>query len=233
MTIDGQSKNEIKNNLNPKNMTKTYHEMKEHYLYNGVLYQVEFKGNIPNEDMNRPIIEIVDDYFGETTVCAFNGWYETFEGWNTRYLKSLDELPFDINKATKVESTDLEIAIKNIKDNCKKEFNDFFLDGSLYSNNDSSLSYGQIFPFIAKPIRKLVNENATTAHDTYILEIEVLDGSDANTKHKFIRFHEFITNYTLGCAIKVVDSNDINGFDIKNYFDIYFCGIPDDELLPF
>ena len=43
-------------------MTKTYNEMKEHYLYNGVLYRVEFKGNIPNEDMNRPIIEIVDDY---------------------------------------------------------------------------------------------------------------------------------------------------------------------------
>ena len=195
-------------------------EENNYYLYNGELYRVKF------ETENK----------GE--VCAFNGWYNNFEGWNIKPFLSLSGLPFDINKATKVDLKDLDIAIENVKSDCKKKFDDFKLDGTLYTNTDTYSFSEYVFPAVVRPKKKLVYENGETARRKYILDIEIIDGIDAESKRKFILFHDFILNYTPGCDVKVVDGDDpfekLDGFKFENYFDQqYYNVISEDEALPF
>lgn len=196
-------------------------EEKNYYLYNGELYRIKF----------------VTDNKGE--VCVFNGWYNNFEGWNIKPFSSLSDLPFDINKATKVEQKDLDIAIENVNLDCKKKFDDFKLDGTLYTDTDISSFSEEVFPAVVRPKKKLVYENGETARRKYILEIEIIDGLDAESKRKFILFHDFILNYAPGCdVIRVVDSDDpfenLGEYKFENYFEQrYYTEISEDEALPF
>lgn len=192
-------------------------EENNYYLYNGELYRVKFKTENNGE------------------VCAFNGWYDNFEGWNIKKFSSLLKLPFDINKATKVEPKDLDIVIENVKSDCKKKFDDFKLDGTLYTGK---YSFNVVFPEVVRPKKKLVHENGESARQKYILEIETIDGLDAESKRKFILFHDFILNYTPGCDVRVVDSDNpfekIDEFNFENYFEQqYYNEISEEETLPF
>lgn len=195
-------------------------EENNYYLYNGELYRVKFKTENNGE------------------VCAFNGWYNNFEGWNIKPFSSLSALPFDINKATKVDLKDLDIAIENVKLDCKKKFDDFKLDGTLYTDTDTYSFSDEVFPAVVRPKKKLVYENGETARRKYILEIEIINGLDAESKRKFILFHDFILNYAPGCDVRVVDSDDpfekLDEFKFENYFDQqYYNVISEDEALPF
>lgn len=195
-------------------------EENNYYLYNGELYRVKFKTENNGE------------------VCVFNGWYNNFEECNIKPFLSLSALPFDINKATKVEPKDLDIAIENVKSDCKKKFDDFKLDGTLYTNTDKFSFCYYVFPAVVRPKKKLVYENGETARRKYILEIEIIDGIDAESKRKFILFHDFILNYTPGCVVRVVDSDDpfenLGEYKFENYFEQqYYNVISEDEALPF
>lgn len=214
------------NKLNTENIMfkKSVRKENNYYSYNGELYRVCFE----------------DDNNGE--VCAFNGWYNNFEEWHIKHFSSLHNLPFDINKATKVEPKDLDIAIEKIKSDCKKKFDDFKLDGTLYTNKGEFTGEYfykpyKTFPSIARPKKKLVYENSDTVRQKYILEIEIIDGIEAKSKRKFILFHEFIMNYTPGCDVNVVDTDDsfekFNELKLENYFDQNYNEISEDEALPF
>ena len=136
------------------------------------------------------------------------------------YYDTLNDVPYDMSNAKELSEKEIEDAIYNLKLAFKKKFDDFRLDGSLYSANFFMRDESQCFPTIARPKRKLVNEDCKDVIYSLILEIEVLDGKSALTQNVFITFYDFIENYKLGHNMKVlVDGEASNVEKIEEYFD--------------
>ena len=136
------------------------------------------------------------------------------------HYDTLNDVPYDMTNAKELSEEELEDAINNLKLAFKKKFDDFRLDGSLYSTNFFMRDDSQCFPAIARPKRKLINEDCKNVIYSLILEIEVLDGKSALTQNVFITFYDFIENYKLGHNMKVlVDGEASNVEKIEEYFD--------------
>jgi hypothetical protein len=138
---------------------------------------------------------------------------------NGIHFDTLNDVIYDLTTAKELSEKEMEDAISDLKLAFKKKFDDFRIDGSLYSTKflrDET----QCFPPIVRPKRKLINENCKDVTSSLILEIEVLDGKSAQTRNEFITFYDFLEKYSLGHNIKVlVDGEASNVEKIEEYFD--------------
>lgn len=199
-----------------------------YYIIDGELYMFTKGILLIGDNMNLTDMEIFNKY--GVIVSKYRLDYEDFEDWNSDEYDSMDDVPFDMSKAQDVTSYGLVWAIEYIKNAFKKKFDDFCLDNTLYSSVEEDMYEEQCFPVILKPKAKLINNSAKKVIDSLILEVEVLDGHSANTRHEFIHFYKFITSYKPGCSVEVAENGYPTPFKIENYFECYDLL---DEPLPF
>lgn len=209
--------------------------LKAYYIIDGNLYRFYLGAYIQEEDLNGSLssIELFQKYgnnglivnkydiknigsitYKDAEKINRDGMYSEYSV--CEHYNSFDELPFDMSNAREIYTKDLYNAINEIKMNFEKQFKEFPLDGTLYRAKHNRCN--SAFKAIVKPKRKLVDENETKLSSSLILEVEVLDGIVAETRREFMTFHNFIENHVPEFNIKVVDSNDIQDFKIKDYF---------------
>ena len=205
---------------------KIYRDVLAYYIIDGDLYQLSMRNYFTEADSKLSATEIFNKY--GCNLSKYNFVFDEFAEWASTYYDSFDDLPYDMSKAGEVNVQDLAKAVKEVKNTFEKKFNDFRLDGTLYS---STLELGadyddgdRCFQTIVKPLRKLVNESEDNIARRLILEVEMLDGKSSETKCVFIPFSRFVDQYAPGCAIKVIESihpNDsYSDIDIEDYFNL-------------
>lgn len=188
-----------------------------YFIIDDDLYKFEVRDFMSDSDRNLPTTELLNKY----------GFYVSkydlkfsLTSEHTSYYDTLNDVPYDMSIAKELNRNEVGDAIKNLKLALKKKFDDFRIDGSLYSTNFFMRDDSQCFPTIARPKRKLINEKWNDVTSSLILEIEVLDGKSAQTRNVFITFYDFLEQYTLGHNIKVlVDGEASNVEKIEDYFD--------------
>ena len=203
-----------------------------YFLYKDTLYKTEIVGYMFEKDLSLPFKKLLDKYC-KVTVYVYDIFNDCFDEFGKKEYFNISNIPFDINRSKQICEDDLQIYIQYVKSNYRytKKFNEFSLDETLYTNNSGHYDYGQCFPIIAKVKKKLVYEDNNKTNR--ILEIEILDGINGKTRREFITFEDFINNYSPECAIKVVDSTLPYDFEIKDYFEMEYFSLPDDEKIPF
>ena len=190
-------------------------DIKKYYTCNGELYQVTVESN--KDDNNLSLMELFDKY-DNIEVCAYDIETDSFEEWNSIYCKTIKELPFAINNAREISEENLDRTIELVKIAFRNKFEDFQLDGTLYSQGYCTCE--QCFPPIVKPIRKLVSGHHTgNANLSLILEVEILDGQSATTRREFIPFIRFIKAYAPGHSLKVIESKNTYIQNVDEYFE--------------
>jgi hypothetical protein len=187
-----------------------------YYIIDGELYKFSKSILLIGDNINLTDTEIFNKY--GVIVSKYRLDDESFEDWNSKEYNSLEEVPFDLSKAQEVTDK-LDWAIEYIENSFKKKFYDFCLDNTLYSSLDEDMYEEQCFPVILKPKAKLVYNSAKKVSESLILEVEVLDGNNANTRHGFIHFYKFITSYKPGCSVEVAESSCPYPFKVENYFE--------------
>ena len=190
-----------------------------YFIIGDDLYKFEVRDFMPDSDLNLPTTELLNKYgfYVSKYELKFSLISEA-----AHYYKTLNDVHYDMTNAKELSEKELEDAISNLKLAFKKKFDDFRIDGSLYSatNNFFMRDETLCFPPIARPKRKLINEGYKDVVYSLILEIEVLDGKSALTQNVFITFYDFIENYKLGHNMKVlVDGEASNVEKIEEYFD--------------
>ena len=188
-----------------------------YFIIGDDLYRFEVSDFMPDSDCNLPTTELLNKY----------GFYVSKYGLkfslmseNACYYKTLNDVHYDMTNAKELSENELEDVVSNLKLDFKKKFDDFRLDGSLYSAKFFMRDETQCFPTIVRPKRKLINEEYKDVVYSLILEIEVLDGKSAQTRNEFITFYDFLETYKLGHNIKVlVDGEASNVEKIEEYFD--------------
>jgi hypothetical protein len=191
-----------------------------YFIIDDDLYKFEVKDFISDSDRNLPTTELLNKYgfYASKYDLKFSITSEY-----TRYYDTLNDVPYDMSSAKELNKNEVDDAIKNLKLKLKKKFDDFRLDGSLYSAKFFMRDETQCFPPIARPKRKLINEGCKDVVSSLILEIEVLDGKSALTQNVFITFYDFLEQYALGHNIKVlVDGEASNVEKIEEYFDFVY-----------
>lgn len=147
----------------------------------------------------------------------------TFSEYYSTFYESIKDSPFDMSKAVQInDDKDLQNAIRKYKEDFESIFKNFPTDDTLYTHN--LFEYGRCFSEIAMVKRKLVvgnNNEKSIDPSAMILEIEVLDGKNANTRRMLIPFLEFIKEYSVGCDVSVIGEE--NG-----YISIADCYFADD-----
>ena len=188
-----------------------------YFIIGDDLYKFEVRDFMPDSDLNLPTTELLNKY------GFYVSKYElkfSLISEDAHYYKTLNDVHYDMTNAKELSEKELEDAISNLKLAFKKKFDDFRIDGSLYSTNFFMRDDSQCFPAIARPKRKLINEGYKDVVYSLILEIEVLDGKSALTQNVFITFYDFIENYKLGHNMKVlIDGEASNVEKIEEYFD--------------
>jgi hypothetical protein len=198
-------------------------EMKAYYIIDDNLYMFRKVEDITEKEINLTRDEFFNKY--GFYIRKYNFEYDEFEMWYEMHCYSLSENPYDMTKAVEVREEDLESAIETVKKAFEKKFNDFRLDGMLYTSTmEPYYDDGVCFQTIVKPLRKLVNESEDNISRRFILEVEMLDGKSSETKCEFIHFYRFVDQYTSGCAVKVIESihpNDsYSDIEIEDYFNL-------------
>ena len=188
-----------------------------YYIIDGNLYK--FTCEFPDKDGMLPVVELHNKY--GFRVSRYDMEFNSFADWSSAYYRNLDEAPYDMTKAKGVVKASLEKAISDVEKEFEKKFQDFPLDGTLYTS--SSYDEG-CFRAIAKPVRKLINTSPNNVINSMILEVEILDGLSAETKREFMTFYRFIRDYTPGCTVKVVEnihqSDCYCDIEIEDYFNL-------------
>lgn len=205
---------------------KIYCDVLAYYIIDGDLYQLSMRRTLPVADSKLPATEIFNKY--GCHLSKYNLEFDAFAEWASTYYDSFDDLPYDMSKTDEVNEKDLVEAVKKVKVAFEKKFNDFPLDGTLYTSTlEPYYDDGECFQPIVKPLRKLVNESEDNIARRLILEVEMLDGKSSETKCVFIPFCRFVDQYAPGCAIKVIDSNhpndsycDYRDVEIEDYFNL-------------
>ena len=188
-----------------------------YFIIGDDLYRFELRDFVSVSDRKLPTTELLNKY--GFYVSKYNLKF-TLISENGVHYNTLNDVPYDMTNAKELSENELEDAIDNLKLAFKKKFDDFRIDGSLYSAKFFMRNETQCFPPIARPKRKLINEGYKDVIYSLILEIEVLDGKSALTKNEFITFYDFIENYKLGHNMKVlVDGEASNVEKIEDYFD--------------
>ena len=199
-----------------KSRKNVWCEIKKYYTCNGELYQVTVESN--KDDNNLSLMELFDKY-DNIIVCAYDIETDSFEDWNSIYCKTIDELPFAINNAREVSEENLNRIIELVKIGFRNKFEDFQLDGTLYSQGYCTCE--QCFPPIVKPIRKLISGHHTGNDNlSMILEVEILDGQSATTRHEFIHFIRFVKAYAPGHSLKIIESKNTYVQNVDEYFEV-------------
>lgn len=187
-----------------------------YFIIGDDLYRFEVRDFMSDSDCNLPTKELLNKY--GFFVNKFDLKFSLAS--DECYYKTLNDVPYDMTTAKELSEKEMEDAISNLKLAFKKKFDDFRIDGSLYSGNFFMRNESQCFPTIARPKRKLINEGYKDVVYSLILEIEVLDGKSAQTRNVFITFYDFLENYKLGHNMKVlVDGEASNVEKIEDYFD--------------
>lgn len=190
-----------------------------YFIIGDDLYRFEVRDFMPDSDCNLPTTELLNKY--GFYVSKYDLKFPLMPE-NVCYYKTLNDVPYyiDMTNAKEFSEKELEDTVSNLKLAFKKKFDDFRLDGSLYSANFFMRNENQCFPPIARPKRKLINDGYKDVVYSLILEIEVLDGKSAQTRNEFITFYDFLENYKLGHNMKVlVDGEASNVEKIEDYFD--------------
>ena len=188
-----------------------------YFIIGDDLYRFEVRDFVSVSDRKLPTTELMNKY--GFYVNKYNLKF-TLITENGVHYNTLNDVPYDMTNAKELSEEELEDAINNLKLAFKKKFDDFRLDGSLYSGHFFMQNENRCFPPIARPKRKLINEDCKDVISSLILEIEVLDGKSALTQNVFITFYDFIENYKLGHNMKVlVDGEASNVEKIEDYFD--------------
>lgn len=184
-----------------------------YFIIGDDLYKFEVSDFMPDSDCNLPTTELLNKY--GFYVSKYDHMPE-----NVGYYKTLNDVPYDMTNAIELSEKESEDFVSNLKLAFKKKFDDFRLDGSLYSARFCMRDETQCFPTIVRPKRKLINEEYKDVVYSLILEVEVLDGKSAQTRNEFITFYDFLETYQLGHNIKVlVDGEASNVEKIEEYFD--------------
>ena len=192
-----------------------------YFIIGDDLYKFEVRDFMSDSDRNLPTTELLNKY--GFYVSKYDLKFSLTSEY-TIYYDTLNDVPYDMSSAKELNRHELDDAIKNLKLKLKKKFDDFRLDGSLYSAKCFMRDENLCFPPIARPKRKLINEGCKDVVSSLILEIEVLDGKSSLTKNEFITFYDFLEQYTLGHNIKVlVDGEASNVEKIEEYFDFWYC----------
>ncbi len=182
------------------------------------LYKFEVRDFIADSDLNLPTKELLNKYGFYVSKYDLNCVFSLSE--NAIHYDTLNDVHYDMTNAKELSEKELEDVVSNLKLDFKKKFDDFRLDGSLYSAKFFMRDETQCFPQIVRPKRKLINEGYNDVAYSLILEVEMLDGKSAQTRNEFISFYDFIENYTLGHNMKViVDGEASNVEKIEEYFD--------------
>lgn len=202
---------------------KIYCNVLAYYIIDGDLYQLSMRNYLPEADSKLPVTEIFNKY--GCHLSKYNFVYDEFAEWASTYYDSFNDLPYDMTKAGEVNEQDLAKAVKKVKSAFEKKFDDFRLDGTLYSSIlEPYYDDGDCFQTIVKPFRKLVNESEDNIARRLILEVEMLDGKSSETKREFIPFYRFVDQYAPGCAIRVVESISQSDcycdIEIEDYFNL-------------
>ena len=198
--------------------SKTKYEYVEKFAYftNGKkIYRVSLEEFIDKKDLQLSRDELFNKY--GFYVCEYSPDSGIFEDWKSigTYENLSDFLGEDMKE---INSTELQSAIKSIKNDFQKKFDELQLDGTLYTYNVYPLYETSCFQKIAKVNRKLINKERN-GDNRLFLEIDILDGKSTEIKRKFIPFVEFISEYRTGCDLEVVDSGDKYVTKIEEYFD--------------
>jgi len=188
-----------------------------YFIIDDDLYRFEVRDFMSDSDRNLPTTELLNKYGFYVSKYDFKF---SMISESDSYYKTLNDVHYDMTNAKELSERELEDAISNLKLAFKKKFDDFRLDGSLYSAKFFKRDETQCFPPIVRPKRKLINEKWNDVTSSLILEVEVLDGKSALTKNEFITFYDFLEQYTLGHNMKVlVDGEASNVEKIEDYFD--------------
>lgn len=188
-----------------------------YFIIGDDLYRFELRDFVSVSDRKLPTTELMNKY--GFYVSKYNLKFSLISEDGVHY-DTLNDVPYDMTNAKELSEEELEDAINNLKLAFKKKFDDFRIDGSLYSGRLFMRDEIQCFPPIARPKRKLINEGYKDVIYSLILEIEVIDGKSALTKNEFITFYDFIEKYKLGHNMKVlVDGEASNVEKIEDYFD--------------
>ena len=189
-----------------------------YFIIGDDLYRFEVSDFMPDSDIYLPTTELLNKY--GFYVSRYELKFSTISEEYAKYYNYLNDVPYDMSNAKELNEDELGDAINNLKLAFKKKFDDFRLDGSLYSANFFMRNENQCFPAIVRPKRKLINEEYKDVVYSLILEIEVLDGKSAQTRNVFITFYDFLETYKLGHNMKVlVDGEASNVEKIEEYFD--------------
>ena len=188
-----------------------------YFIIGDDLYIFKVSDFMPDSDCNLPTTELLNKY--GFYVSKYNLKFSLISEDAVHY-DTLNDVPYDMTNAKELSEKELEDAIDNLKLAFKKKFDDFRLDGSLYSANFFMRGESQCFPTIVRPKRKLINEDCKDVIYSLILEIEVLDGKSSITQNVFITFYDFLENYSLGHNIKVLVNGEASNVEkIEDYFD--------------
>ena len=189
-----------------------------YFIIDDDLYRFQVRDFMSDSDCNLPTKELLNKY--GFFVNKFDLKFSLAS--DECYYKTLNDVPYyiDMTTAKELSEKEMEDTVSNLKLAFKKKFDDFRLDGSLYSAKFFMRDETQCFPTIVRPKRKLINEEYKDVVYSLILEIEVLDGKSAQTRNAFISFYDFLENYKLGHNMKVlVDGEASNVEKIEDYFD--------------
>lgn len=188
-----------------------------YFIIGDDLYIFKVSDFMPDSDCNLPTTELLNKY--GFYVSKYNLKFSLISEDAVHY-DTLNDVPYDMTNAKELSEKELEDAIDNLKLAFKKKFDDFRLDGSLYSANFFMRGESQCFPTIVRPKRKLIDEGWHDVTSSLILEIEVLDGISAQTRNAFISFYDFLENYKLGHNMKVLVNGEASNVEkIEDYFD--------------
>ena len=159
---------------------------------------------ISEDDKQLSNVELFNKYGFEVSNIYSIGNSENIE---VRF-SSFAELAFDMDSAQYV-GDNLPDAIDVLSELNKKKFEEFHLDGTVYTCSIYDHKNGhQNFRTILKPIRKLIDTGCPKGNilRPYILEVEVLDGISASPRREFMPFYEFLLYYEEGQSLEVVDN---------------------------
>lgn len=194
-----------------------YMIISKYFIMDDGLYKFEVRELMPYSDRNLPTKELLNKYGFYVSKYELKSVFSILS--NGIHFDTLNDVIYDMTTAKELSEKELEDAISDLKLAFKKKFDDFRIDGSLYSTKflrDET----QCFPPIVRPKRKLINEGYNDVAYSLILEVEMLDGKSAQTRNEFISFYDFIENYKLGHNMKViVDGEASNVEKIEEYFD--------------
>ena len=204
---------------------KQWHKVTAHYNVNGNIYRFEMSEWVDSKDKALTKYEFFNKY--GVDVCAYDFEEGCFSYWRASYYDSIDDFMCQnkVEKLIEVNDEDVKKAIRNLESEIKKKFDEFPLDGTLYSRIGVP-DYNECFNPVVKVKKKLIDSTTNDGSRYLILEVEELDGLSATTKYKFIPFIRFIKEYKPGHNMKVVASVETpQGFDpgvFESYFDEWY-----------